>query len=141
MERTPARRLTPDEKERIIEMRLAGVSVRTVAAAVDTSTRTVVDTFKKYCKARAEEFREQADPVRAHIIERLFRIANDAAKAGSTARDSGEMMLHSKYLAEERAALVALGKWFEGPVRIEHSGDTGFTVVRIIEEIAQPEGE
>ena len=137
MERTPARRLTQEEKERIIELRLRGTSIRNTAEAIPTTTNTVQTVFRKYLKERAAEFREETDPMRAHIVERLLRIANDAAKAAKDADDG----MKSRYLAEERQALVALGKWFEGPVRIEHSGDLGFTVVRIIEERPDTEDE
>ncbi len=122
--------MTPEEKERIIEMRLAGVPVRQVAAEIPTTTKTVVNVFKAYCLERAREFREQAESNAAHIIERLWRIANDAAKAGAKADDATKL----KCLAEERAALQALGKWFEGPIKVEHTGDgAGFAVIRIVD--------
>lgn len=130
MDRSPGRRLTPEEKEQIVELRLRGMSVRKVADAIPTTTSTVQREFKKYLRARADEFREETDPIRAHLIERLFRIANDAARAAKDADDG----LRSRYLAEERQALAQVAKFFEGPIQIEHSGDLGYTVVRIVEE-------
>lgn len=132
--RSSGRRLTPDEKERIVELRLRGVPVRQVAADIPTTTRTVVDVFKAWCAQRAEEFADELEPTRAAMIARLERIADDARKAYDAAEKDGDK---ARYLAEERQALTALAKLagLEAPSKIEHSGDVGFTTLRIVESV------
>ena len=49
------RRLTPDERDRIVEMRLRGVPVRTVAAEIDTTTKTVQRVWSAYLDETAQE--------------------------------------------------------------------------------------
>jgi transposase-like protein len=132
--RSSGRRLTPDEKERIVEMRLRGTPVREVAKAIPTTTRTVVSTFKEWCVERAAEFADELEPTRAATIARLERIADDARRAYDTAEKDGD---RARFLAEERQALATLAKLsgFEAPARVEHTGDVGFSVLRIVEEV------
>jgi transposase-like protein len=134
--RSSGRRLTPDEKERIVEMRLRGTPVREVAAAIPTTTRTVVSTFKEWCVERAAEFADEVEGTRAATIARLERIADDARRAYEVAERDGDK---ARFLAEERQALSTLAKLagFEAPAKVEHSGDLGFSVLRIIEEVDQ----
>lgn len=134
--RSSGRRLTPDEKERIVEMRLRGTPVREVAKAIPTTPRTVVDTFKVWCAERAVAFAEELEPTRAATIARLGRIADDARRAYDSAEKDGD---RARFLAEERQALASLAKLagFEAPARVEHTGDVVFSVLRIVEEVDQ----
>lgn len=131
--RSSGRRLTPDEKERIVEMRLRGTPVREVANAIPTTTRTVVSTFKEWRIERAAEFAAEVEPIRASTIARLERIADDARRAYDTAEKDAD---RARYLAEERQALAVLAKLsgFEAPTKVEHSGTIGVDVAAMTDE-------
>jgi transposase-like protein len=134
MARSSARRLTEEEKEGIVLGRLRGVPVRTLAEKYDTSTKTIVDTYKRYLKVRIREFEEEADAERAKIISRLERIADDARSSSLTADDK-EI---PRFLAEERQALAQMAKLLGLDVqKVEHAGEIngGLMVVRIVEEV------
>ena len=131
--RSSGRRLTPEEQERIIALRLSGVAVRQVATEIPTTTKTVVDTFKRYLGERAVEFAAETDQERAKILSRLERIADSAAHLAQHAEKEGD---RARAMGEERQALAAMAKLLGLEVqKVEHSGDTGFTVLRIVEQV------
>jgi transposase-like protein len=135
---TPRKRLTPDERDRIIEMRLDRVPVRTIAAEIKTTTRTVQETWKRWLRETAEERRAVLDESRAEAIARLDRIATDARLGALRARRDGDDSAVARYLDTEQRALVA-GAKLEGldmPTRIEHTGADGGPI-----EVMDPKAE
>jgi len=67
--RDSGRSLTPEEKERSIEMHLRGVPVREVAKTIPTTTRTVVETFKSWCASRTKEFADEIVNVANRLLD------------------------------------------------------------------------
>jgi transposase-like protein len=133
MSRDSGRRLTPEEREQIITLRLQGVSVRAVAAQVDTSTKSVVAVTKAFLAERAAAFSAKTDATLNKLVTRHLAAADAAAVAAERAFELDDHVTATKYLAEERARLQEVAKlsglYIE---RVEQSG--GFTVVRIVEE-------
>jgi transposase-like protein len=133
MSRDSGRRLTPEEREQIITLRLQGVSVRAVAAQVDTSTKSVVAVTKTFLAERAAAFSAKTDATLNKLVTRHLAAADAAAVAAERAFELDDHATAAKYLAEERARLQEVAKlsglYIE---RVEQSG--GFTVVRIVEE-------
>jgi transposase-like protein len=129
-----SRRLTPEERERIVEMRLAGVSVRQVAAEVGTSTKTVVATTKAHLRERAAAFSEKTDATVARLVSRHLAAADAAALAAEQALAADDASSAARMWAEERARLVEVGKLLgHYTEKVEQTG-TGFTVLRIVED-------
>ena len=134
--RTTARRLTEEEREEIVALRLRGVSVRKTAELVGTTTRTVQTTWTKWLVERRKWFAEELASEHALLVSRLLRVADEASKKAATAEKDGDQ---ARFLAEERQALLAAARLLgvEAPQRVEHSGEVGggFTVIRIREEV------
>ena len=134
-----ARRLTPDERERIVTLRLSGVSIREVAKQIPTTTATVQAVFRAYMEERSAQFASEVELERAKILSRLERIANDAAFLALSAEKEGD---RTRAMAEERQALAQMAKLLGIDVqRVEHSGEAGFTVLRIVETVDGETGE
>lgn len=135
------KRLTEEERERIIELRLLGVPVRTVATQVGVANNTVLDVFRKHLAEVRERFMEQAEDARADVVRRLEGIADRARAAYASAEDRDK----PRFLAEERQALAQLAKiaGLEAATKVEHSGDVsgGFTVIRVSEQVDTSEVE
>lgn len=127
------RRLTPPEREQIIALRLQGVPVRTVAAQIDTSTKTVVSVTKAFLSERAQAFSAKTDATLNKLVTRHLCAADAAAVEAERATEGGDHNAAAKYLAEERARLQEVAKlsglYIE---RVEQTG--GFTVLTITEE-------
>ncbi len=105
-----ARRLTPDERERIVELRLAGVPVRTVAAEVGTTTKTVMATTKRELAERARAFSAKTDATLAKLVSRHLSAADSAAIAAEQALTRGDDAAAVRHMAEERARLQEVAK-------------------------------
>lgn len=132
------KRITPDERDRIIEMKLDRVPVRSIAATVDTSPRTVQETWKKWLRDTAAERAAALEESRAEAVARLDRIATDARLGAIRARKDGDDAAVARYLDTEQRALVAAAK-LEGldlPTRVEHTGPAGGPI-----EVVDPKAE
>lgn len=127
------RRLTPEEREQIITLRLQGIPVRQVAVEVDTSTKTVVKVTKEFLAERAAAFSAKTDATLNKLVTRHLAAADAAAVAAERAVELDDHQNAARYFAEERARLQEVAKlsglYIE---RVEQSG--GFTVLRIVEE-------
>jgi pyruvoyl-dependent arginine decarboxylase (PvlArgDC) len=127
------RRLTPEEREQIITLRLQGVPVRKVAELLPTTTATVVAVTKKYLAERSEEFDAKADATIEKIVARHLAAADAAAVAAEAALAAGEDRTAAGWFAEERARLDAVAKL--AGLFIERVETTGVQVVRIREQV------
>lgn len=130
---TPARRLTPAEREQVITLRLQGMPVRAVAEQVRTSTKTVVAVMKAYLAERSEAFDAVADATVEKIVTRHLAAADAAAVAAEAALAEGDSAAATKFLAEERARLDAVSKL--AGLFIERVETTGVQVLRIREQV------
>lgn len=128
-----SRRLTPEERERIIEMRLAGVPVRQVSAEVQVSTKTVVAVTKAYLRERSAAFSAKTDATLAKLVTRHLAAADAAALSAEQALARGDDPTAAKMWAEERARLVEVGK-LAGLYTERVEQTSAVTVLRIVDE-------
>lgn len=130
MANSSARRLTPDEKARIVELKLRRVPVRAIAASeLDCQVNTVQMHWNKYIAAHAAKFADTIARVRSELMLRQEQIAIDARRG-----------LEIRYMTVEIAALREIERLSgaAAPVKVEHSGEV-ITEAHWIEEIAKPD--
>jgi transposase-like protein len=134
------KRLTPDERDRIVELKLNRVPVRAIAEQVGTTTTTVQKTWNVYIKETASERAEKMAETREELILRQERIATDARHGAMRARRDENPSAETRYLAEERAALREIARLTgsDAPTKIEQTG-AGFHVLVIKEEPGEHE--
>jgi transposase-like protein len=133
------KRLTEDERDRIVELRLNGVPVRTVATQVGTTTKTVQATWQRWLRDTAEERSATLEAVREELIQRMTQVADDARRGHIRARADGDVTAAARWLAEERQALRELARIQGLDVqKVELSGAVGVLSVTLIEEVAAP---
>lgn len=120
----PPRKLTPDEEDRIVELKLNRVSVRAIAAEMSCSLNTVQDRWNKYLAGMADTRADQLDAIRSEAIARLDQVAFDARMGVVRARQAGDHPSVARYLDVEARAILAAAKLSgaDMPVRMEHSG-------------------
>lgn len=104
--------MTPDERELIIDLRLRGMSVRSVAAHPDirTTTTTVQRVLKDYLATRAAAYTARTDATLSKLVTRHLAAADSAAASAEQAELDGDKAGATKYLAEERARLQEVAK-------------------------------
>lgn len=133
------KRLTPDERDQIVELKLNRVPVRAIAEQVGTTTTTVQKTWNTYIRETAAERAEKIAETREELVLRQERIAVDARHGAMRARKDGNPAAETRYLAEERAALREIARLTgsDAPTKVEQTGP-GFQVLVIKEE---PDGD
>ena len=104
------RRLTEEEEERIVELRMERVPVRTVAQEIGCQTNTITACMRRYHKSRAAELSTSLDEFRAELIDRQVKIATDCRQGAQQARKFNDAAAHRGYLAEERATLKEIAR-------------------------------
>jgi len=132
-----AKRLTPEQEQQIIDLSLQGLSRRAVAAQVGCTPKVVQDRWAKYRDFDMKERAGDTEGVRQDLIYRHQQSALDARRGYLAAQQRGEDTAAQRWLAQELASLKEIAKLTgsDAPAKVEHSGETGFTVVRIVEEI------
>lgn len=111
----PTKRLTPEERERIVDLRLQRVTIRAIANDVGCTTQTVQKVWNRYLKERAEERRADVEMQFEEALARLEKNATDARRGYLKAVRDDDDKAAAGYLAQERAALVEMAKM--GPIR------------------------
>jgi hypothetical protein len=128
--------ITPEQLDRIIALRLSGVSVRKTAAEVEVWPSTVQVRWTEYVESLREERAAFIELERTEAVARFERAAEESWRAWerSVTADRPDV----RFLAEWRQAMAQAAKLSGLDVqRVEHTGDA-FTVLRIVEEA--PEG-
>lgn len=136
------KRLTPEEKDRIIELKLDRVPVREIAELVDCTVTSVQRTWHQWLDSTAKERASKLERVRQELIQRQQRIAADARRGASRARVDGKAGDETRFLAEERAALREIARLTgsDAPTKIEQTGPA-FQVLVIREEVDGAEAD
>lgn len=121
------KRLSPDERDRIIELRLNRVPVRQVAAELGCHTRTVTRAWHSWLAETAEERAAVLELQREELIQRHERVATDARIGLQRARRDGDLAAEARFLAEDRQALreIARIQGLDAPQRLELAGPYG----------------
>ena len=104
------RRLTEEEEERIVELRLERVPVRSVAQEIGCQPNTVTECMKRYHKTRAAELGSTLDEVRAELVDRQTRIAIAARQGAQPARKFNDATAQQGDLTQERASLKEIAR-------------------------------
>jgi acyl-CoA reductase-like NAD-dependent aldehyde dehydrogenase len=130
------KRLTPEERDRIIELKLDRVPVREIAELVDCTVTTVQRTWHAWLDSTAKERAGKLERVRQELIQRQQRIASDARRGAARARGEGKAADEQRFLAEERAALREIARMTgsDAPTKIEQTGSP-LQVLWIKEEV------
>ena len=142
-----AKRISPEEHQQIIDLKLDCVPVLKIAETVGCSTATVVDHWHKWLDETTEERRANLERKRSEVIGRLQSVASIARRGAVEARTSYRLILdraddataeeyddiksalassataEARFLAEERQALKELSRiaGWDAPTRIATS--------------------
>ena len=142
---TNNKRLTPEEKERIIEMRLNRVPVRSVAEQLNVNPSTVQRTWGRYIKNAMTERIGALEETRETLIQRQDRIATDARIGVIRSRRDGDSAAEARFLSEERASLREIARLTgsDAPTKVEHNTPEGvpFTAIHIVESVEEVAGD
>lgn len=130
--------LTVEQKQNIVDLRLAGVTVRQIQDQTGHSTNTVQKVWSDYLTQSAVDRRDEVEARREELILRHERIADRARLEAAKFRrkvdqesgrvlEDGNPSAYARLLREERDALreVARLTGADAPVRVEHSGSVG----------------
>ena len=107
MGRSKGERLTPSERDRIVELRLNGLSKMATAAAVGCDHKTVDLWWHQWLDDTAADRAEHLERHRAEIVARMDRIAG---KAAGRQDDVDTVADFARLLAEERQALREMAR-------------------------------
>jgi hypothetical protein len=117
--------ITPEQLDRLIALRLAGVSVRKTAVEVGVWPSTVQARWTEYLASIAEERAEMVELERTEAVARFERAAADAWQAWEKSVAAGKADV--RFLAEYRQALAQAAKLSGLEVqKVEHSGSAQF---------------
>lgn len=122
--RGPGKRLSPDDIDRIVELRLNRITYKAIAAEVGCDKDTVAVHWNKWLDATSEERRAQLERKRTEVIERLDSTATLARRAAIRARSElpadEAAKAEARFLAEERQALVGLARvaGYDAPIAV-----------------------
>lgn len=120
----PGNRLTPEQKERICELRLDAVPVREVAATVGVAPNTVTKVFRDFLRERAEADPRGLEERRQRYIAELERQADHAARAVAAQLRESKGTPAALLMGERRQAIAQAAKLagLDQPTKVEVSG-------------------
>jgi len=121
-----AKRVTEEDIERIVELRLNRLSYAQIAAEMGMAKNTVMDHWHKWLDATTEQRRAELERHRSEVIARLDSVASLARRGAIRARANTDMdptertRAEARYLAEERQAMRELSRiaGFDAPTQI-----------------------
>lgn len=122
--------LTTDERQEIVDLRIAGLSIRTVAERTDHAPQTVQRVWRSYLAERSQDRRDEIEAHHQEVIERYTAQAQEAREEALMCRKEGDRAGHRAYLREEREALreVVRLTGLDQPLRVEVSGSLDVNV-------------
>jgi hypothetical protein len=124
-----AKRVTEEEIERIVELRLNRFPYRVIASELGMMPNTVMNHWHKWLDETTEARRAELERHRSEVIARLDSVATAARRGAINARQNSEMdptertRAEARYLAEERQAMRELSRiaGFDAPTQIRTS--------------------
>lgn len=113
--------LTEAELAQLVELKLDGADVRTIAKTLNCSTNTVKKYFDQWLDDTLPDRREFLERRRSEVIANLQQIAGKAAQGAANARSVDDMGAEVRYLAEARQAWRALSTvaGFDAPTKVQ----------------------
>jgi hypothetical protein len=136
----PEKRLTPDEIDRIVELRLNRITYKAIASEVGCNIDTAVRHWNNWLDETSVERREQMERKRTEVIARLDSTAANARRGALRARSElpadEAAKAEARFLAEERQALIGLARvaGYDAPIqvsgRVELSDEEAREVLR-----------
>jgi hypothetical protein len=103
-----APRVRDEQRQRIVELRLAHVPVRTVAAEVGVANATVVEVYRAWLANDAPSASTTISERTAEAIARLDQVAADARRGALIARNDGDHAACARYLSVEARTLASI---------------------------------
>lgn len=128
------KRLTQDDKDKIVEMRLEGATIRATATAIGCSTNTVHKTFTKWLEARTAERNKNLDKMLEESIARMERNAI-AARQGFTRANSTDHQDTIRWLEAERKAVTELLRIHTTLIQAKNANNTTESAQRVAETL------
>jgi hypothetical protein len=122
--------LTQGDKDHIVEQRLKGVPVLTIARTTEHSHTTIVKVFKDWLRETAQDRADELEAIRETLVHRHEQAAFVARASGEQARQEGNVTAHVKYLKEERDSLREVAKLTgaEAAVKVDVSATVDLAV-------------
>jgi hypothetical protein len=119
------RRIPAVNQATIIERKLAGEDVRTIAGDLNHSTTTVVEVWHDWLKQIPMRDPEDLFRIRYELVVRHEQAAHEARLQGQRALADDNQNMHARYLAQERDSLKEIARLTGAdlPVKIELSGE------------------
>lgn len=122
--------LTTDQRQEIVDLRIAGLSIRTVAERTEHAPQTVQRVWRAYLAERSQDRHDEIEAHHQEVIERYTAQAQEAREEALMCRKEGDRAGHRAYLREEREALreVVRLTGLDQPLRVEVSGSLDVNV-------------
>jgi hypothetical protein len=117
--------LTTDQQQEVIDLRIAGLSIRAVAERTSHAPQTVQRVWRDYLRERSEDRSAEIEAHHQELIERFMAQAQEAREEALVARRDRETREHRAYLREERDALreVIRLTGLDAPMKVNLTGD------------------
>jgi transposase-like protein len=121
-----AKRVSEEDVERIVELRLNRATYVQIATEMGMAKNTVMDHWHKWLDRTTEERRAKLEQHRSEVIARLDSVATLARRGAIRARANRDLepaertKAEARYLAEERQAMRELSRiaGFDAPTQI-----------------------
>lgn len=119
----PVKTLTPDEHDRIIELKLARATRMAISREVGCAPATVDAHWHQYLAETADARQGRLEQMRSETIARFEQVATDARHGAILARSQRNHQAAARYLAVEQAALRDIAKLtgVDLPIKVEHT--------------------
>ena len=119
----PRKKLTPDEEDRIVELKLQRVPVRSIAEQVGCAPLTVQRCWNRYLAQRVKERTSDTQAQVEQILAQLEQNATDSRRMFQRAVKDADSTAATRYLEAERRALAELAKF--GVIRDDEPAHSG----------------
>lgn len=136
------KKLTPDEEDQIVELKLQRVPVRAIAQEVGCATLTVQRCWNRYLAQRVKERMGETATQVEQILAQLEKNATDSRRMFQRSVEDADSAAATRYLEAERKALTELAKFGvirdgEPEQRGKISKEQAKSVVDVVWEAAQ----
>lgn len=130
--------LTTEERQKVVDLRIAGMTIRAIAEQTSHAPQTVQRVWRHYLAERAQDRRDEVEAHHQEMIERYVAQAQEAREEALLCRQERDRAGHRAYLREEREALreVARLTGLDAPVQVHLSGHVDVNVAEDRDRLA-----